>query len=102
MASSRMNPQRGISSRADRRTTVPRWFAAMAAVYGTAVTFLAVAFLLGASTWSHSASGSAIADGFARWWPSASLAAAIVAIVLVTFGAAASRRRRTRARVPRI
>ncbi|MGC4933111.1 hypothetical protein ACLQ3C_05465 [Gordonia sp. DT30] len=99
MASSRMNP------RPDRFTTVPRWFAALATVYGTALTFLAAAFILGASTWSHTAtaSASAIGDGFAHWWPSASLAAAIVAIILVSFGVAASRRRRShaRARLPR-
>lgn len=89
----------GSSYRANRRTTVPRWFAALAAVYGTILTFLATALFLGVSTGSHRVSGSALADGFAHWWPSASLAAAVVAIILVAFGAAASRRRHTRDRV---
>lgn len=79
-----------------RGTTVPRWFAVTAAIYGSVLTFLAVAFVLGSSTWSRTHTASALADGVEKWWPTAVLAAAVVAVLLAGFGIAASRTRRAR------
>ncbi|MEP9393913.1 hypothetical protein ABLE92_23125 [Gordonia sp. VNQ95] len=95
-ASSGRPARSGHTRRTTRSTTVPRWFAVLAAVYGSLLTFLAVAFYLGAST-SKTHTAAALVDGVGRWWPSAVLAAALMASLLVGFGAAASRTRRSRA-----
>lgn len=92
MVFSMTTPQR----KAVRRTTVPRWFVALAAVYGTVLTFLAASFILGIHSGSATHAGSALMTGFTQWWPSATTAAAVVAVVCVSFGIAASRKRRIR------